>query len=319
LKDALLASKNAMGDSFRSNIKITLHLFDSLIKPILMYMNDFWGGFKAIDEKYHPIEKFHNMACKQILGVQKQTTNVGVLLELGRIPLQNFAVKAAIKNWERIKSGKINPILLSSHNDAIIDELPWITNIKCILQSHNLENIPEAQTRRTKYPYIHKILHKKQCEKFHENTFQTIAGPDNKLRTYALIKTEIGCEKYLDEIKNVTTRQALTKFRLSNSLLNIEKLRHTTPKTPKEERFCPFCPTVVEDEVHFLLDCPIYAYPRDDMMKNILHKNPLFNLKPTIQKFLHLMAPENAQFVAKAIHNFFEIRNFLMNKPRRPT
>ena len=236
-----------MGDTFRSNIKITLHLFDSLIKPILMYMNDFWGGFKALDEKYHPIEKFHNMACKQILGVQKQTTNVGVLLELGRIPLQNFAVKAAIKNWERIKSGKINPILLSSHNDAIIDELPWITNIKCILQSHNLQNIPEAQTRRTKYPYIHKILHKKQCEKFHEDTFQAIAGPDNKLRTYALIKTEIGCEKYLDEIKNVTTRQALTKFRLSNSLLNIEKLRHAKPKKPREERLCPFCPTVVED------------------------------------------------------------------------
>ena len=85
------------------------------------------------------------MACKQILGVQKQTTNVGVLLELGRIPMQKFAIKAAIKNWERIEGGKTNPILLRSHNDAIIDELPWITNTKCILQPHNLENIPETQ------------------------------------------------------------------------------------------------------------------------------------------------------------------------------
>ena len=32
--------KNAMGDYFRANIEITLHLFDSLIKPILMYMDD---------------------------------------------------------------------------------------------------------------------------------------------------------------------------------------------------------------------------------------------------------------------------------------
>ena len=38
------------------------------------------------------------MFCKQLLGVQKQTTNLGVLLELGRIPLQNFVTKAAIKN-----------------------------------------------------------------------------------------------------------------------------------------------------------------------------------------------------------------------------
>ena len=174
----------------------------------------------------------------------------------------------------------------------------------------------ETQTRRTKYPYIHKIIHKKQCEKFHEDTFQAIADPDSKLRTYALIKTETGCEKYLEEIKNIATRQALTKFRLSNNLLNIEKLRHTTPKTPKEEIFCPFCPTVVEDEVHFLVGCPIYVYPREEM---ILHKTPLFNLKSPKQKFLYLMAPENAQFVAKAIHNFFEIRNFLVDKPRRPT
>ncbi len=95
--------KNAMGDSFRSHIEITLHLFDSLIKPILMYMSDFWGGLQPPDEKYHPIEKLHFMACKQILGVQKQTTNIGVLLELGRIPLQHFAIKTAIKIWERIK------------------------------------------------------------------------------------------------------------------------------------------------------------------------------------------------------------------------
>ena len=33
--------KNSMGDFFRSNIEITIHLFDSLVKPILMYMSDF--------------------------------------------------------------------------------------------------------------------------------------------------------------------------------------------------------------------------------------------------------------------------------------
>ena len=202
--------------------------------------------------------------------------------------------------------------------------MQWFINshglqILNLFYNHITWNIPKAQTRRTKYPYIHKILHKKQYEKFHEDTFRTIKDPDSKLRTYALIKTELGCEKYLEEIRNIATRQALTKFRLSNSLLNIEKLRHTTPETPKEERFCPFCPTVVEDEVHFLIDCPIYAYPRDEMIKSILYKTPLFNLKSPKQKFLHLMTPENAQSVAKSIQNFFEIRNFLIDKPRRPT
>ena len=47
--------------------------------------------------------------------------------------------------------------------------------------------------------------------------------PDSKLRTYALFKTDKGREKYLDEIKNIAIRQSLTKFRLSNNQLNIEK------------------------------------------------------------------------------------------------
>ena len=246
--------KNAMGDSFRSHIEITLHLFDSLIKPILMYMSDFWGGLQPPDEKYHPIEKLHFMACKQILGVQKQTTNIGVLLELGRLPLQNFAIKAAIKNWERIKKGNINALLKNSHSNAELDNLPWSTHVRSIIQSHNLEDLHTRQSHIKKHPFIHKLVHEKQIEIFHENSFQIINNPDSKLRTYALFKKESGCEKYLHEITNVTIRQSLTKFRLSNNLLNIEKGRHTTPKTPKEQRFCPFCPKVVEDEMHFLLD-----------------------------------------------------------------
>ena len=48
LKDRALKAffklKNAMGESFRDQIRITLKLYDSLIKPILMYMSDFWGA-----------------------------------------------------------------------------------------------------------------------------------------------------------------------------------------------------------------------------------------------------------------------------------
>ena len=133
--------------------------------------------------------------------------------------------------------------------------------------------------------------------------------------TNRLFKTEIGCEKYLQEITNITTRQSLTKFRLSNHTLNIEKGRHTSPKTPIEERVCPFCPNKVEDEMHFLLDCPAYHIPRSQMMMSIGH-DPTLNTPK--EHFLTLMTPENAQLVAKTVYQLFEIRNFLINKPRRP-
>ena len=153
--------KNDMGDTFHTNIKITLHLFDLLIKPIIMYMSGFWGGMKAPKEKDKPIQIFHHMACNHILGVQKQTTNIGVLLELGRVPLQNYAIKSAIENWERIERGKINTVLMKIHHDAIHNELPWITNINSILQSYELDTIHRDECQRRKHPFIHKILHQK--------------------------------------------------------------------------------------------------------------------------------------------------------------
>ena len=138
---------------------------------------------------------------------------------------------------------------------------------------------------------------------------------DGRVRTYALFKTEEGCEKYLHEIKNTSIRQSLTKFRLSNRVLCIEKGRHVSPKTPKDKRFCPFCPNKVEDEIHFLLECPTYNIPRNELMNNI--ENPLALPVPIQDKFKEIMSPKNAQFVAKTVDTLFQIRNFLVNKPRR--
>ena len=49
-----------------------------MIKPILLYASDFWGCLKL--PKNNPIENLQMMVCIQILGVQKQTTNIDVLL-----------------------------------------------------------------------------------------------------------------------------------------------------------------------------------------------------------------------------------------------
>ncbi len=258
------------------------------------------------------------MACKVILGVQKQTTNLAVLLELGRIPLQNFAIKAAVKNWERIRAGMVGDVLLRSHADARAGGLPWITHIRSILETHGVGHLYEGDgVRGGGRLLIHNLIHKKRCRGFHLDAFRSINNPESKLRTYALFKTEAGCEKYLLEVKNFATRRFLTKFRLSNSVLNIEKGRHTVPKTPKGLRFCPFCPDRVEDEEHFLLGCPVYRVPRGEMTNTVLGRVPLL-LRGTLgEQFIELMACENAGVVAKTLQNMFEIREFLTNKPKR--
>ena len=108
---------------------MTLFLFEALIKPILLYASDFWGCLKM--PKNNPIENVHIRFCKDILGVQKQTTNVGVLLELGEIPITIFAKKNCIKNYIRINvSKRANNILTASVQIPTVTLSPWLSAVK---------------------------------------------------------------------------------------------------------------------------------------------------------------------------------------------
>ena len=78
-----------------------------MIKPILTYASHFWGCLILSTQNKNPIEIMQMKGFKAILGVHKQATSLGVLLELGRTPLDIECIKFAIKNWERIKKGRL--------------------------------------------------------------------------------------------------------------------------------------------------------------------------------------------------------------------
>ena len=75
---------------------------------------------------------------------------------------------------------------------------------------------------------------------------------DNKLSLYSEVKNEN--ESYLDLIKNVKTRVAVTKMRISCHLLPIESGPYK--KISRVERLCPLCNrSEIGDEFHYLLKC----------------------------------------------------------------
>jgi hypothetical protein len=308
---AYYSLKSTLGTAFNKNVQITLNLVDSLIKPILLYASDFWGAIKP--PKDNPIETLHHMICKQILGVQKQTTNIGVLLELGRVPLQLYAQKAAIKNWERIRQGA-NKLVKLSYENAIKDNLTWTSNIKSYLEENGMLNFYEKLFE-NKPPFIHKRLFQVLSDSFHQEAFSNLAMEKSKLRTYGTLKKSIGRENYLMDIRNVEARRTVSKFRLSNHNLNIEKGRHKG--IPKELRFCPFCPNKVETETHFLIECLKYRHLRDEMFMTTLRNKPSFRYYNPSQKFVYLLSDEAIRTTSKYLHLCLELREFLLGNPKR--
>jgi hypothetical protein len=162
---AFQAAKSKLGEDFNRDIVTALSLYDSLIKPILTYASDFWGCLKL--PQNNPIEILHMKVLKQILGVQKQTTNLGVLLELGKTSLDIECIKLGVKNWERIKKDNANPLLIASYKDAIAEQLPWILGIKQNLEKNGLLSLFVNE-----YPdkplFIGKKLYKNLVDQFHQ-------------------------------------------------------------------------------------------------------------------------------------------------------
>ena len=57
---------------------------------------------------------------------------------------------------------------------------------------------------------------------FHQTEFFNIQEDSAKLRTYSKIKTDIGLEEYLTQVRNTSDRIAMSRLRLSSHNLMIE-------------------------------------------------------------------------------------------------
>ena len=76
------------------------------------------------------------------------------------------------------------------------------------------------------------------------------------------MKKQVKLENYLNKIEEPSSRMVMAKFRASDHELSIERGRFREIK--REERVCPFCNTKpLENEEHFLFDCPLYDTHRN--------------------------------------------------------
>ena len=93
----------------------------------------------------------------------------------------------------------------------------------------------------------------------------------------------------------------------------IEKGRHRN--LDKWERFCPFCPTLIENEIHFLLYCKTFRCLREELFTKICTYSPTFTPLPEKDKFVHLLNDELAiPYVGNFLRKAFECRSFLLGK-----
>ena len=130
---------------------------------------------------------------------------------------------------------------------------------------------------------------------------------NRKLKLYASCKKVYKFESYFDYIQDFTVGCSLAKLRVSAHNLQIEAGRFSKNKTPRDERFCPYCKSLkifsVEDEIHFLLTCHLYSEKRQRFSENIHRHFPSTASLNDINMDIWLMSAEDYN-ITKRLGNF---------------
>ena len=88
----------------------------------------------------------------------------------------------------------------------------------------------------------------------------------------------------------------ITQFRISAHKLRIEtgRFNNKLKYVPPEQRLCEYCSmNKIEDEYHYLVECPLYKDNRSKLFSYIIEENKYFPVYNGIQKFIWIMTCEN--------------------------
>ena len=293
--------------------RLFLYLFDHTIAPILHYSSEIWSF-----NDWPKLEILHLKACKYALGVRSSTTTDAVYAELGRVSLQcqrhinilNFFTRLSSLDSRRYASKAFSML----KKDADHGHYNWVS------YAHDLRVRYEIQQSDTCSIIKYKIIKHFQSEVLHGLSEHITYN--RKLNLYASFKMHYKFECYLDYIPDFTVRRSLAKLRLSAHNLQIETGRFSKTKTPRDERFCLYCKSknilTVENEIHFVLACPLYKEERRLFLKEIHKSFPTTASLNNLSMYKWLMTQEDYN-TTKCLGMFckksFDIRTKFLSSP----
>ena len=274
-------------------IKLSIKIFKSQVIPILLYGSEVWGpyinlNYLAWDNS--KTERVQTQFLKQALGCNFQTSNNMVRAETGCRPLITIIIKRFISYIKHLRSRKAALCYDSIVYEAENSESP---NFCKYTENFNLDITELVQKSKHE---VNKI-----CEGNYDRFWNGQILQSTKAASFNIFKSDIALEMHLKLNFNLKHKIAISRFRLSNHTLMIEKGRHL--KIEKNERKCYFCKAEVENEKHFLINCPLYSPLRLLLEKVCIEHCIRYNDLNDEQKFIFIMSNENEN-VIKALGKF---------------
>lgn len=259
----------AMGVRDGVSVKAVLRGWEVLVRPVLEYGAEIWG-----EKEWKEVEAIQMEMGWRVLGVSKLTTKEVIQGELGLGKMSSRRIILRLKFWRKIiKLKKKNRLIYKIYKErreefqegGKRDKKNWCYWTWKFLKDLHLEHLWDNEKVEEEQNFdslVKKLVRRKEEREWWEGMMKK-----SKLRLYRKIKDRLVLEDYVVELDRGSRRQ-LTMLRGGTNHLRIETGRWVGES--EEERVCNVCLSQeVENEIHFLLGCPMYVRERVKMFERI--------------------------------------------------
>ena len=302
LSNQMAAAKNALGAMWNRcyalkmhNVATLCYLFDALVRPVASYGCEVWGPdyiqHGSLGKGEH--ESMQYMFMRQALKVRATTSHAMMLTELGRQPMSYFWVQQCVRFWNKIVSRPSANDLVKKclyENVALATDhgvqdcwAAGMLNCMChlgIISEHgNIWQTHDGERKLTKVDCSKVDAALRQLSKEAWQEAEATGSPRSfgdsrhqgiKLATYhSWFRTTGGFNKkesYTKFLSHPRDIMCITHLRLGCHKLAVETGRWSSQRVARSQRLCACCDMgAVEDELHFMLECPWYKAERESL------------------------------------------------------
>ena len=263
-----------------------VRMFEMITRPSCEYAAEIWG-YGALER----LEAVQRDVGRRILGCGASVVNEAVEGELGWLPLQARREVALLRLWGRIMNKPQTSLLRQTYQElhrlwklqlqtgeageGVVRQVKnWVAHVRYLMV--------------VKYPVLRQYFRRQSLQGKGQRWGQVVAAAVRegaevewrnkvgesrpKLRTYRWVTGEEPLlQPYIREAgASDPISKIISGLRVGTNDLEIERGRWCAPRVPREERVCRMCDTgCMEDERHFLLDCPAYETERREFTQQL--------------------------------------------------
>ena len=264
-------------------LDIQLSLFDSIVKPVMLYGSEIWGP-----QNCNLADKLQIRYLKLIMDLKKRTPTIMVRGETGSYPISIDITCRVLNYWFNLvnceNANKLTKVMynymlpLFTSGEFIY---PWLNFVKTTLDNLGMSFIFDNQTEGVNYTWFKKAIKLKLTDCYKQEWAANIQN--NQLcNCYKIYKFTFNFEPYLIRLPT-SLASAMLKLRTRNvpGLINTMFNQNLT-----DNSVCPLCHENDLNEIHLLLNC---AYLTDSRKSALPHNSNRQHTKDFLIRFMRVI------------------------------